>query len=131
MRPRCGQEFVLAKSPLPENPSLENLAHQAKRLLAEARAGDEGAVMRVREFHPRAAELGVPALHGAQLVLARSYGFASWPKLKQHLEGVERFAWEPSERGPGTCQRTSGAGHWLRAQGVPAPRAGATRARRP
>jgi ankyrin repeat protein len=28
------------------------------------------------------------ALHDAQLVLARAHGFASWPKLKAHVEGV-------------------------------------------
>jgi ankyrin repeat protein len=29
------------------------------------------------------------------LVTARAYGFSSWPKLKKHLEVVERFAWNP------------------------------------
>ena len=28
------------------------------------------------------------ALHDAQLVLARSYGFDSWPKLKAYVDGV-------------------------------------------
>jgi hypothetical protein len=27
-------------------------------------------------------------LHDAQLVLARSYGFESWPKLKAAVDGV-------------------------------------------
>ena len=86
----------MPQCPLPGNPSLENLRKQAKRLLAEARAGEEGALARLREFHPRAAELGVPSLHDAQLVVARSYGFASWPKLKHHLEGVAPLAWDPA-----------------------------------
>src|SRR5256885_9732840 len=46
---------------------------------------------RVRELHPRAEEaLRDFALSDAQLVAARGYGFASWPKLKQHLEAVGR-----------------------------------------
>ena len=28
------------------------------------------------------------ALHDAQLVLARAYGFDSWPKLKAYVDGV-------------------------------------------
>ena len=44
----------MPKRPLPEHPSLENLRKQAKRLLAEARAGEEEAVALLREFHPSA-----------------------------------------------------------------------------
>jgi ankyrin repeat protein len=58
---------------LPERPSLEHLRKQAKRLRRER---------------------GIP-LHRAQHELARSYGFASWPRLVHHvhargLEGIER-----------------------------------------
>lgn len=34
------------------------------------------------------ARLETFALHDAQLVLARSYGFASWPRLKAYVDGV-------------------------------------------
>ena len=80
--------------PLPENPSLENLRKQAKGLLAAARRGEPEARALLREFHPRPEE--APALHGAQLALARSFGFASWPRLVHHLERVEPHAWDPS-----------------------------------
>ena len=35
------------------------------------------------------------SLADAQLVTARSYGFASWAKLKQHLAEIEPFVWNP------------------------------------
>jgi ankyrin repeat protein len=38
--------------------------------------------------HFREADAGIFALHDAQLVLARAYGFASWPKLKAYVDGV-------------------------------------------
>jgi hypothetical protein len=57
------------------------------------RTGDAGAADVVREFHPRLTEAsaGPPELAAfsradAQLVLARSFGFPSWPKLKAYLE---------------------------------------------
>ena len=56
---------------LPERPNLEFLKKEAKSLLD---------VMRQR--HPAA------QLADAQHALARDYGFASWPKLKAHVESV-------------------------------------------
>ena len=37
------------------------------------------------------------SLGDAQLVTARSYGFASWAKLKEHLAVVQPFVWNPPE----------------------------------
>src|SRR5688572_3302437 len=101
----------MPKCPLPANPSLENLRKQAKRLLAEARAGEPEAVARVREFHPHAQELDVPSLHDAQLVIARSYGFVSWAKLKHHVEGAECFAWDPAAA---RAEAVSPVDRWIR-----------------
>ena len=53
--------------PLPPNPNLRHLKDQAKDLL---RAG------------------GAKSLTDAQFTIARSYGFASWPKLKAHVESL-------------------------------------------
>ena len=84
-------------SPLPENPSLENLRHRAKGLLDEVRAGRPEALARVREFHPKGeAAARALVLSGAQLVVARSYGFASWPKLKRHVETIAPFRFDPT-----------------------------------
>lgn len=74
--------------PLPERPSLTNLKKQAKALLAAWRAGDQRALARVREGHPRGERLPVDGQHSladAQMVVAREYGFASWARLVQHL----------------------------------------------
>jgi ankyrin repeat protein len=83
---------------LPEDPSLENLKKQSKRLHKSVRAGDAEGLEAVHEFHPRADEaLADFALSDAQLVVARSYRFDSWPKLKQHLEVVAQYRWDPTE----------------------------------
>ena len=82
--------------PLPNNPSLEHLRKKAKRLHAAVLAGADDALGALKEFHPRA-DRAVErfTLTDAQLVIARSYGFASWPRLKQHLREIEPFVWSP------------------------------------
>ena len=54
---------------LPQHPNLDHLKKQAKDLLSEALQRDPAA-----------------KLADAQHALAREYGFASWPKLKAHVE---------------------------------------------
>ncbi|HWZ89942.1 MAG TPA: hypothetical protein VNW92_13865, partial [Polyangiaceae bacterium] len=72
---------------LPEKPSLENLKKQARTLRNAVRAGAAEAEARVRHFHPRAGVLERArfSLSDAQLVVAREYGFDSWPKLSAHV----------------------------------------------
>jgi hypothetical protein len=83
---------------LPNNPSLENLRKQAKSLRKAVLAKDSAAVARVREFHPRADErLGAFSLSDAQLVIARSYDFSSWTKLKQYVDAVSEHFFLPPE----------------------------------
>ena len=72
---------------LPEHPNLDQLRKQAKELLESYRSGDPSAMAEVRRFE-RHATYDKFALHDAQRVLARSYGFASWPKLKAFVDGV-------------------------------------------
>jgi hypothetical protein len=68
--------------PLPSNPSLKNLETQVEQLLTDVRAGTAQAIDQAREFHPHAdTAIGDFSLSDAQLVTARHYGFASWPKL--------------------------------------------------
>jgi len=65
-------------------------------LQTRVRAGDAEALAQVRELHPRAEQaLAGFELSDAQLVVARGYGFPSWPKLTQHLEAVARYIWRP------------------------------------
>ena len=70
-----------------QHPDLEQLKRQSKELLAAFRAADAAAVNEATAFYddPQHATF---ALHDAQLVIARSYGFDSWPKLKAYVDGV-------------------------------------------
>lgn len=66
---------------LPVRPDLDQLKHQAKDLLRELHAVDPAAVAELEEFHRGVADPGRAKLADAQLVLARSYGASSWPRL--------------------------------------------------
>ncbi|HSB13662.1 MAG TPA: ankyrin repeat domain-containing protein [Bryobacteraceae bacterium] len=72
---------------LREHPDLDQLKRQAKELLEAFTTGDAAAVAEVNA-HYRAASPVTFALHDAQLVLARAYGFDSWPKLRAFVDGV-------------------------------------------
>jgi len=72
---------------LPPHPRFDQLKRQAKELLDAFRVGDATAVAEVAA-HYRGAESTAFALHDAQLVLARVYGFDSWPRLKAFVEGA-------------------------------------------
>jgi ankyrin repeat protein len=72
---------------LRERPDLGQLKRQAKELLAAFRAGQADTTAEVRK-HYRDADAATFALHDAQLVIARAYGFESWPKLKAYVDGV-------------------------------------------
>jgi ankyrin repeat protein len=72
---------------LREHPDIDQLKRQAKELLDAFLAGDHAAVAEVNS-HYRAADPARFALHDAQLVIARAYGFESWPKAKAYIDGV-------------------------------------------
>ena len=81
---------------LPPNPSLENLKKQAKGLLKAHRDQDSEVIEYVQRHLPRLADASAQevlasklSLQEAQLVVAREYGFPSWPKL---VEVVDRLA---------------------------------------
>jgi hypothetical protein len=74
---------------LPTTPNLEHLRKQAKHRLAE-----------MQQQNPSA------QLADAQHVIAREYGFASWPKLKTHVESLPA----PS---PDTLPTSPFAGTWI------------------
>lgn len=78
---------------LPVRPNLEHLRHQAKDLLHAVQAREANAIAEFSEYHP---ELGNPAeaqLSDAQLVLARSYGASSWPRLVAACQLIDAI-WE-------------------------------------
>jgi hypothetical protein len=70
-----------------EHPDLDQLKRQAKQLFNAFKAGDSAAVDEVNA-HYHNAQAATFGLHDAQLVIARSYGFDSWPKLKAYVDGV-------------------------------------------
>jgi ankyrin repeat protein len=75
----------------PVRPSLELDKKNAKRLLRQARASDPATLARIAEHHPRFASasdvsLSTLRLADVELVLAREYGFASWPRYKHFVE---------------------------------------------
>jgi len=72
---------------LSAHPDLDQLKRQAKELLKAYRESNGTAIAEVNS-HYRGANPSTFALHDAQLVIARAYGFDSWPKLKAHVEGV-------------------------------------------
>ena len=72
---------------LREHPDLDQIKRQAKELLAAFRDHEADAATEV-SHHYRGADPATFALHDAQLVLARAYGFESWPKLKAFVDGA-------------------------------------------
>ena len=96
---------------LPAHPNLEHLKNQGKAPLRDYQQDDAAAKER---FAVVATVSSRPKLADALHVVAHEYGFASWPKLKQHVESVTRvFPLRKSSRrrfapssGPG-CGRAS------------------------
>ena len=68
---------------LPVRPNLDQLKHQAKDLLHALRNGESSAAADFEKYHPQKIEADSAKLADAQLVLARSYGIPSWPRLVQ------------------------------------------------
>ncbi len=81
-------------STLPERANLEFLSKQAKALLHDVKAGVADARERLRAWGPPGA-LASPKLADCQHALAREYGFASWAKLRAHVQMVS--ATDPME----------------------------------
>jgi ankyrin repeat protein len=87
-----GRKGAHVKNNLPtralrERPDLDQLKRQAKELLEAFCAEEANAVAEVNAHYHDAGSTTF-ALHDAQLVLARAYGFDSWPKLKAYVNGV-------------------------------------------
>ncbi len=70
--------FVHSGGKLPARANLEHLKNEAKQLLKTMRTQNPGARAEVR-------------LSEAQLLVARSYGFPSWRKLKAHVDALHDF----------------------------------------
>ena len=76
--------------PLPSNPSLEKQRKLAKALMRDYCRRSEETVARVHALHPHPPDPAAFTLSDAQLVIARGYGIASWPKLKRKIEKLTK-----------------------------------------
>jgi ankyrin repeat protein len=79
---------------LPPRPNLDQLKRQAKDLLQSALRRQPGARARFRALPAFASatderlDRATLALHDAQSVIAREYGFDSWNTLREHVEAL-------------------------------------------
>ncbi len=76
--------------PLPSRPSLDKQRKLAKALARDYWRGKSAAIERVRALHPEPPAPEDFVLSDAQLVIARGYGFAGWPQMKQKIESLTR-----------------------------------------
>lgn len=63
--------------------NLEYYRKQAKVLLKAARSSDANAIERLNRYLPKQPD--IPALHDAQLTIAREQGFPSWPSFRAFI----------------------------------------------
>src|SRR5215470_4241214 len=99
------KEAAMLGRPLPANPSLEQLRKQAKEVRDLVRTGNLKGLKIARDLHPRWTEESLTStgwarftLADAQLVVARSYGFPSWRRLREHVDMVARYSRSPQRR---------------------------------
>src|SRR5689334_7111469 len=85
----------MATALLPDDPDLNQLRRLAKELRDAARAGVPEALELLRAH--AGAPPGQVRLADAQLAIARAHGFASWARLKHHLEVVGQYRRAPDE----------------------------------
>ena len=86
---------LTARREWPYRPDFNQFKRQAKELLKAYRAGEANAVAEVERYE-RTPDPAAFALHDAQRVLARSYGFTSWQKLKSYVQTIQPY-WRPLE----------------------------------
>ncbi len=86
----------MSQSPsVPRDVTLDQLKLQAKRLLKSFREGSDDARQQF-SHHPKPVSTDDAQLTDAQLVLARTLGFDSWPRLRRRLLGrdLRRAIWD-------------------------------------
>src|SRR5207247_9556638 len=81
------QNIRRTKQQIPETTNLQQLKKQAKSLHATAPNQEPNTIQRFKAvLIGRSLKPDAIALHDAQCVLAREYGFKSWTELKQEVE---------------------------------------------
>src|SRR4249919_3507895 len=104
---------------LPNEPSLQQLRHQARDLQRAVRRGDQDALAEVARRHPSGPPDGPRdgaafPLSAAQLVVARRYDFPSWVRLRRYVEVVERYSRFPDRMTAGPDNPAHPADQFLR-----------------
>lgn len=109
----------MSPNALPERPNLEHLKKLAKSLLRDALAGDDASRRRflilpaLADRPVSSLSAGDLALHDAQSVIAREFGFPSWNALRDEVEArtlsfdaaVDAFVRAAAERATGRAER--------------------------
>jgi hypothetical protein len=103
-------DTVPARHASPFRINLDQQRKRAKDLLRALRDGDAEAQRRFRLHHPRAAQDDLLRLSEAQFVIARELGLPSWPKLKAHVEAMDR-SWQRITQGEPAPDRDSATLH--------------------
>jgi ankyrin repeat protein len=92
----------MAVKEVPYRPSLEQYRKQAKDLIKSHKSADPAAIDRIGQYHPSYSKLSSAeiasarfTLTGAQLVVAREHGFASWPSFAEHIAALLRESLTP------------------------------------
>jgi ankyrin repeat protein len=75
----------MSQRELPAHPNLEHLKNQARSLLRQRLDSEESATQRFASFGIAST---TPKLADALHVIAREYGFPTWPALKLHVEAA-------------------------------------------
>lgn len=81
---------------MPDRPNLDSFRRQARALQDAVRAGEPDATARLgRHLQGLADDDGRRSkLSTAQFVVAREYGFASWPALTRFVRTVDEHSWD-------------------------------------
>lgn len=92
--------------------NLEQQKKRAKELLRAVRADDPAGQKRLARFYPQADSITARTakLAEAQFVIARENGFASWPRMKAHIEKLA-LAQRAIESGRPVMPDTAGTCH--------------------
>ncbi|WP_323097755.1 ankyrin repeat domain-containing protein [Intrasporangium sp. YIM S08009] len=94
---------------LPANPDLERFRRDARRLQKAVRSARPDALEHAARHRPGGApdDPAAFALADAQLVLARTYGFASWPRLRAYLSAAAPLSRDPGALDPTLAEAAS------------------------
>lgn len=94
-------DFPQPNRRLPDDPSLEHLKNEARSLQRSLQSGDRELIDQASAYvsHGQTIDFTQISLTTTQWLLARSYGFASWPRLRRHLDVIATYTRRPEPAG--------------------------------